>query len=335
MPAGVLQVHLTPAGPWRIGPNSGDRDRVDRIYHSDSLYSAVSSAMARLGMLEEWLDATARAAEPAIRFSSCFPFLGETQFIVPPRNLWPPPASSRIRWKGARFVPLEVVHALVASRLIGEEEWAVDPGSECLVRVGAPGPFRVSVRPNAAVDRLGAAVSPHSTACLEFAPDAGLWMCASFSNEAAAGLWKEPVLGALRLLMDSGFGGERSRGWGGVKEMTHAFGPAVLPGKWETAGETGWWMLSLFHPGADEAVDWQRGNYALVTRGGRVESEAGWGEPKKPTRMISEGSVIAALAEPRGTASNVAPDDFAHPVYRAGFALAIPIPLSAPARAVS
>ena len=55
-----LLIRLRPTGPWRIGPDSGDRDRVDRIYHSDSLYSAVSRAMARLGMLDEWLDATAR-----------------------------------------------------------------------------------------------------------------------------------------------------------------------------------------------------------------------------------------------------------------------------------
>ena len=52
MPAGLL-IRLRPTGPWRIGPDSGDRDRVDRIYHSDSLYSAVSGVLAQLGMLEE------------------------------------------------------------------------------------------------------------------------------------------------------------------------------------------------------------------------------------------------------------------------------------------
>ena len=52
----ALLVRLRPTGPWRIGPDSGARDRVDRIYHSDSLYSAVSSAMARLGLLDEWLE---------------------------------------------------------------------------------------------------------------------------------------------------------------------------------------------------------------------------------------------------------------------------------------
>ena len=59
-----LVVKLRPSGPWRIGPDSGARNRVDVIYHSDSLYSAVTSAMSRMGRLEEWLDATARSATP-------------------------------------------------------------------------------------------------------------------------------------------------------------------------------------------------------------------------------------------------------------------------------
>ena len=51
--------------------------------------------------------------------------------------------------------------------------------------------------------------------------------------------------------------------------------------------------------------------------------------------MISEGSVIAAPSAPPGAASNVAPDDFPHPVYRAGFALAVPIPLAVAAKVTS
>jgi hypothetical protein len=42
--------------------------------------------------------------------------------------------------------------------------------------------------------------------------------------------------------------------------------------------------------------------------------------------MIQEGSVLAAAGPIRGSATDVAPDGFAHPVYRAGFALAIPVP---------
>ena len=64
-----------------------------------------------------------------------------------------------------------------------------------------------------------------------------------------------------------------------------------------------------------------------TTRGGRVESDAAWGDPKRLTRMIAEGSVIVSAAEPHGEATDVAPEGFPHPVYRAGFALALPITL--------
>ncbi len=334
MPSGLL-IRLRPTTPWRIGPVSGDRDRVDRIFHSDSLYSAVTSAMLRLGKLEEWLDATARAvdgAPPAVRFSSCFPFQGETLLVTPPRSAWPPPPSAKVRWKGARFVPLEVVEALVAGRAIPDDRWIIDTTSQCLLpsaNQAASGPFRISVRSSAAVDRSGNGVAAHSIACLEFTPGSGLWMAAAFRDDAAREEWTAPIIGALRLLADSGFGGERSRGWG-RSEM-----PEIAEGELSTllfnapaeAGvESAWWLLSLYHPAESEQVEWSRGNYEVTLRSGRVESDAGWGEAKRETRMVSEGSVLIAATEPHGSAPDVAPENFAHPVYRAGFALALPIP---------
>jgi len=83
------------------------------------------------------------------------------------------------------------------------------------------------------------------------------------------------------------------------------------------------WVLSLYTPGADDAVDWQRGNYTVLVRGGRVDSS---GDLKKQLQMVAEGSVLAAASEPRGAATDVAPDGFAHPVFRAGFAVCIPLP---------
>ena len=104
-----------------------------------------------------------------------------------------------------------------------------------------------------------------------------------------------------------------------------------LPGlllKQSAGQEMGYWLLSLFHPAESDSIDWQQGDYTLATRSGRVESSAGWGEPKKLTRMVTEGSVLVATSIPRGSAPDVAPDGFEHPVYRSGFAVAIPIPLA-------
>jgi CRISPR type III-A-associated RAMP protein Csm4 len=327
-------VRFRPAGPWRIGPASGARDRVDPIYHSDALFSAVCGAMLRLGRLDEWLDATARAngGAPAVRFSSLFPFQRDTLFVAPPRGIWPPPASAKVRYKGARFAPLRAVEALFTEKGLDEDRWFVDGESECLVPAGNQhrGPFRSALRSSAAVDRLGEGqVDTHVTACVEFSQDAGLWTRVVFADDEAHGRWGDTVRGAFRLLADSGLGGERSRGWG-RSEAPEWETSELLAQQHVEGAETAWWLLSLFAPAEADQVDWKRGAYSTIARSGRVESEAGWGAAKRPTTMIAEGSVLMAAEEPRGAAVDVAPEGFPHPVFRSGFAVAIPIPWRAP-----
>ena len=240
-----LMVKLRPAGPWRIGPDSGARNRVDAVYHSDSLYSAVTHAMARLGTLEEWLQATAKAETPAVCFSSCFPLLDGAIYVPPPRTVWPPGAASlasgRVRWKSARFVPLQIVQEILAGRMLDEERWTLDGPSGCLISTTKQGPFRTSVRWSAAVDRQSGAAERHAVACLEFRPGAGLWAVASFTDEAARGEWQDRVKAAFRLLTDSGLGGERSRGWGRAEtpEFVEGTLPQMIMGESGAGGELG------------------------------------------------------------------------------------------------
>src|SRR5690348_4311483 len=102
-PAGAsinYSVRFRAIGPWRFGPDSGARDRVGLVFHSDAVFSAVCSAMSRLGLLEDWLRATAQTdQEPAARFSSFFPYHGDTLLVIPPRSLWPPAESPKIRYR--------------------------------------------------------------------------------------------------------------------------------------------------------------------------------------------------------------------------------------------
>jgi CRISPR type III-A-associated RAMP protein Csm4 len=345
-------VRFRPRGPWRIGVDSGARDRVDRVFHSDTLFSAVSHAMLRLGRLEEWLAATALASgEPAVRLSSLFPFLDRLQFVPPPRSLWPPPPSPKVRWRNARFVPLALVRDLVAEKPANDNRWFLDGSSGCLLPAemrDRSGPFRVALRSHAAVDRVsGAAVEVHRVACLEFAEGAGLWGVASFADEAAHARWAETLQAAFRVLADTGLGGQRSLGWGCSEQPEFAAGvlpdlivpeappapppPPLAEGEPEPAPkprvETGYWLLSMFSPAESDPVDWQRGSYTLAERGGRVDSPARSGDVKKIVRMVDEGSVLFASAAPRGAAPDVAPEGFPHPVFRCGFALAIAIPV--------
>lgn len=334
-------VRFRARGPWRLGPDSGARNRVDRVFHSDRLYSAVSSAMDRLGMLDEWLAVTFQNPRgPAIRFSSGFPCQEDLLFVIPPRSLWPPVASAKIRWKGARFVPLSVVQALLAEEALDEDRWRVDGLSECLIPSDWPaGPFRTATRSNAAVDRRSGNIAVHTNSCLEFSRGAGMWALAVFADDEVSERWSPPVRAALRLLADSGVGGRRTLGWGHSEDPKFTEGTVpdlILPtlaqavpvpeGIPKPPSETVYWLLSLFSPAAEDTVDWQRGDYALLTRAGRTGSAVSRVALKKLTRMVAEGSVLYSQTAVTGAAHDVAPDGFPHPVYRAGFAVAIPIP---------
>ena len=108
-------------------------------------------------------------------------------------------------------------------------------------------------------------------------------------------------------------------------------GPGRCPGVFPNASSLfparrngTWWLLSLYSPHENDQVDWARAEYSATVRGGWTDSSAG-SLQKKLVRMIEEGSVVPA-AEIRGRAVDVSPDGFAHPVYRSGFALAVPLP---------
>jgi CRISPR/Cas system CSM-associated protein Csm4 (group 5 of RAMP superfamily) len=110
------------------------------------------------------------------------------------------------------------------------------------------------------------------------------------------------------------------------REKPDIAGFSAAPDDEETAPApaalSAYWLLSLYTPAPDDSVDWSRGHYTVLHRGGRVD---GSGELKKQVAMVEEGSVLHAASTPRGSAPDVAPEGCAHPVYRAGFAVAIPI----------
>ncbi len=344
----AVLVRLRPLGPWRFGTGEGGDHRLDTLFRSDRLYSAVTLAMEQLGFLDEWLDATARAASPAVTFSSLFPFQGDTFFAPPPATSWPPPAAqvtspspvfvAKMRWEAVRFIPLGLIEALITGQPVLADQWAIDAESGCLLRRDRPSqsPFRFSSRPRVAVDRL-TSVSQQAdhAACVEFENGSGLWLTVRFESTEFASLWGDRIRAAFRLLADTGFGGRRAAGWGQTAEPEWQTGtwPTLLMPKLgrKTADEEGqsslYWLLSLYAPANSDQVNWKAGDYRLIVRGGRVQSRAGSGAVKKVVRMVTEGSVVSLSHAPVGAAVDVAPDGFPHPVYRSGLALALRLPV--------
>ncbi|MEJ5367329.1 MAG: hypothetical protein WHT08_03360 [Bryobacteraceae bacterium] len=331
----ALLVKIRPSTPWRLGSESGSLAEASAVLHSDAVYSAVTLAMQQLGWMEEWLSATADPfREPAVRFTSAFPWQRNLLYVPPPRGLWPPEgASPKVRWKGASLIPSQLAGALLRREKFEEDAWEVDGPSGCLIPSGGrvtTGPFRFLRRSCAAVDRMtGGHVLPYLAGCVQFAPASGLWCAAQFATQTAYAVWGPHIEAAFRLLADSGIGGMRSRGFGRARHVEFQaapladllFGPKGAP-----AGGNGWWLLSLVTPAPTDAIRWEEGHYQLIRRGGRVGSLAGGGLQKRASRMLAEGSVIVSPQPPQGSILDVAPEGCPHPVLRAGYAVAVPIP---------
>jgi CRISPR type III-A-associated RAMP protein Csm4 len=352
----ALLIRLRPSGPWRYGPGEGGLDRLDALFRSDRLYSAVTLAMRQLGWLEEWLAATAQTSPSLVAFSSLFPFQGDSLYAIPPATLWPPPAAlvttpspvflSKIRWKTARFVPLSVIDSLATGQQILADQWLPDPDSACLLRRDRPStsPFRPVSRSVAGVDRVsGASFRAETAACVQFASGAGLWSVARFTNDEAESAWSNRIEAAFRLLGDTGLGGRRANGYGQMEAPGFQRGawPDVILPKLARVSRQGnasstqngapqYWFLSLYSPSLDDSVEWSEGDYQLTIRGGYVENSTASRARKKAARLITEGSVVAAASEPRGAAVDVAPEGFAHAVYRSGIALVLKLPVVEP-----
>lgn len=331
----ALLVRIRPSTPWRLGPESGSLGEASAVLHSDAVYSAVTMALAQLGWMEEWLNATADPfRDPAVRFTSAFPWQRQLLYVPPPRGLWPPEgASSRVRWKGAALVPAPLAGAVLRGERIDEDAWELDGLCGCLIPASSrsgTGPFRFLHRSCAAVDRVtGGHALPYLAGCVQFAPASGLWCAAQFATQTAYAVWGPRLEAAFRLLADSGIGGMRSRGFGRARSVDFQagllgdllFGPKPAP----PAG-SGWWLLSLVTPAPGDPIRWDQGDYALLRRSGRVGSLAGGGLRKRTSRMLAEGSVIVSPRPPRGAILDVAPEGCPHPVLRAGYAVAVPIP---------
>jgi CRISPR type III-A-associated RAMP protein Csm4 len=336
MSSPALLIRLRPVTPWRFGPANGAPGQTDAVLHSDTVYSAVTTAMRQLGMLEEWINATAVGSlEPAVRFSSGFPFQRGVLFAPAPAGLWPPPAHSqvpsKIRWKSARFLALSAISFVLRGEELREDSWVLDPQSSCLLPAAAKavtGPFRLLSRSSVAVDRLtGGQAVAHSLACLQFAPGSGVWCAAQFSNETTFAIWGPRVQSAFRLLADNGLGGARSRGFGRSRAPEFQSGrlaEMLFPSMGPAVDARHHWLLSLYSPADNDSVVWDRGNYKLVTREGRTAGDSP-GQLKLASRMVAEGSVLETGGPVIGSIRDVAPAGSPHPVYRAGFAVSIPI----------
>jgi len=315
-------VRLQFRGPAHFGEAGIGQERTNATVRSDTLYSAIWSIWARYGLLPAIGELLGRFWGPDVpfRLSSAFLYDRETYYL--PRPSLPPPPGLEQEGKlvkKTRNLPLPLFVAWVTGARI-------DPVAlkEARGRYGQL--YHVNLRPRVQLDRETQRSELYQVAQVTFREGAGLWFLVALADDSLL----LPLQHALELLGQDGLGGRRSGGYG-------AFAPSWV----EPASDRLWksllgsaeadspcCLLSLCNPAPDELPALLDGaRYELVDRQGWAASGNKLQAPRKPVRMLAEGSVLGH--QPHGRVVDVTPPGFAemagHSIYRSGLALAVPV----------
>ena len=329
----------------------GMEESSERAY-SDTLFSAWVSSYARLfgGDAVEQLFARfpkqtqSPVLEPPFRLSSTFIYHNETYYL--PRPIEPPkrypkddlafakeykkltylPLNVWQRWyQGEGFTPLdekELKEKVTNKDVIGN-----------LTRAKTfdySKAFKSQRIPKVSLDRTTRASNFYHVGFVHFQsepdqPKAGLYFLIHFP-EADLSLEAE-LEAALNFLGDEGIGGERSSGAGRFTASWHD-----LDETWNSVVNfkqfNFYSLISLLweHPFASEYL--QGASYILRERGGWIASPVSGQQARRQTvQMFTEGSVFPQPI--CGMLADVTPGNFkAHPIYRSGISLSLPIYLA-------
>jgi CRISPR-associated protein Csm4 len=172
--------------------------------------------------------------------------------------------------------------------------------------------------PHVAVDRVSSASNLFFAGRLQFAPECGLYFWVDFTDAE----YRSHLEAALAFLQDEGIGGRRSTGHG---QFTFAAEEHAFP---VIEGADAWVTLSLYHPRREEVEQGvlRNARYRRIYRHGWIYSPDGRNLRRKGLWMLSEGAVLPR--EVLGTMEDLRPEiGFAHPVWRYGYALTMPMRL--------
>ncbi len=345
-----LAIRLKFESPLHIGSDIAQIgiESVQPMIHSDTLFSAICNVWASLSTypnlvhvpIEEMLNQF-QTDEPPFRLSSCFPYSGNAWYL--PKPLTPPDDfvgknKDNLRTYGKdvkekQFVSVEILEGWINGNALG------DKVLKAIAQTGFEDVYQEQIVPRVTLDRHSAKSNIFHCGVVTFAKHCGLYFLLRLRDDEYTEDWLNALTVVLQVLGERGIGGERSTGCGRFvfAEKKQRWDISTDP-LWkpliskmeesDAAQSDGYYLLSLFHPNADDIAIFNNGAppvaYNLVTRRGWAFSTSTNRQRKRQTcRMFSEGSVTKH--KPIGKLACVTPDDFPHPVYRYGWALSLPI----------
>lgn len=331
----ILIYRMRLRSPLRIGESTVGPDPKPIVLHSDSLWSAIISAGARLGLVDRLLGKDPTEGSSTFRLTSAFPYLlidGDLVYFFP-RPLCRQPFTS-MREHKEQERELEKCD-LVTKNLF--ESWIClsDPGADSVASAlehlkTLETAIVAEDYPNVSLGYLAfksqlfytrrihfaGSLGDTSTTCQDVLEnhfrncEAGLWFGVQFQDQSI----RRDFEAALELLSEDGLGGDRSTGNGSFFWESDRISLKI------PKDPNGFVTLSLVSPNTRNRAMrdlLSNSTYRLLKRGGWFMNGNLQGL-RKQIWVLSEGSVLPEIID--GTIRDVTPDSppLPHRIYRFG-----------------
>jgi len=319
--------------PLHIGERGVGLEETQHHVPADTLFSALCTAWRWLygadSLQQDLLEPFQSPDAPPFLLTSAFPFAGDVLFYPKPLTLRAQDSQSTkslksVQWIShsilARWVQGERLTFTPSQCVAGGSIWMTDEERAQLTdfvddETGDLLFWKYAAVPRVTLDRLTCASQIWFFGQVTFVRGAGLWCGICYRNQGV----RQRVEACLRLLGDSGLGGERGAGCG-LFDLEIATEPISLP---ENASGDYLMTLAPCCPTPEQVgllLD-ERCAYHLMPRRGWVGSPEGGSFRRQTVWMLGEGSVIKRIeAAFPGSLVNVKPDPCPHPVWRYGYA---------------
>lgn len=317
---------LDPTSSFHLGERGIGMEESSVMFHSDSLFGAISWAWDMLhgtDELEALLDLF-RSGDVPFVISSAFPFGKDLLLFPRPLSVV---GKMPDRSRRANIVSKGIFEQIINGEDLGNSSIihggdvlltsseskmlnALDIGNEdatCWNRADTP---------RVVLDRSSRVSDVYHVGEVFFSKDCGLFFLANFRHQGI----KSKFEAAIRLLGDEGIGGDRSSGKGSFQLICETLSLKTPKSQYSTT-------LSLYHPTKREVEDGlvERAKYKLIARSGWISSPSVGSLRKKSVRMMVEGSILPTDGRPfNGSLVDVTPEKMtAHRVYRNGLAFTV------------
>ena len=320
------QLHLgRTSGPAQEG--SLGLEKTETYIPADTLFSALCQTWVTFYDAEKLTTFLSGYTEDTtvlpFMLTSAFPFTKDVYLFPKPMTSLKPSETPSKKSKRVRFVSQSVFQDIVSgdspefneNQLVNGEQVWVNPEERAQLEISDDDNSTIwatHIRPRVTLGSRNSGSEIWHVQTVQFNTNCGLWFAAQFdSNET-----KNKIETLLRVLGDTGIGGERNAGYGAFDFETTSI---EIP----NAQDSNQFMtLSPISPkSADQLAELLTGDiaYALNPLTGWVSS-TGTACRRKQVNMFAEGSVLHTSDTQIGRLVDLRPDNWEHPVYRYGYA---------------